>query len=169
MTALSGAGKGTLRAMDVDVDIERSATVPVPFARARERMLDLAGTLWLFPKLAKLIPIGEQTYLWELEPIGFKPAGISHVVRYATKFSVDLDGGVVEWSPIADEGNSLIRGRWVTVDGGDHIDIKLSISGTIGGIRAPLPFRLAVPPFVRSVFADLVEGFLANLAEKVSS
>lgn len=154
--------------MDVDVSIERSATVPVPFARARERMVDLEGTLRLFPKLAKLTPIGEHSYLWELEPIGFKPAGVSHVVRYANLYRVDLDGGVVEWSPIPGEGNSLIRGRWVTVDGGDHIDIKLSISGTIGGIRVPLPFRLPAPAFVRSAFTELVEGFLANLAEKVS-
>ncbi len=153
----------------MDVDIERSETVAVPFARARERMLDLEGTLWLFPKLEKLTPIGERQYLWQLEPIGFKPVGISHVVRYSTAFSVDIDRGVVEWTPITGEGNSLIRGRWLTVDHGDRIDITLSIAGTIGGIRVPLAFRLAVPPFVRSVFADLVEGFLANLAAKVSS
>lgn len=154
--------------MDVDVDIERSATVPVPFARARERMVDLEGTLRLFPKLAKLTPIGEQSYLWELEPIGFKPAGVSHVVRYANSYSVDPDAGVVEWTPIAGEGNALIRGRWVTIDHGDRIDVTLSISGTVGGIRVPLPFRFAAPPFVRSAFTDLVEGFLANLAAKVA-
>lgn len=151
------------------MDIERSAQVPVPFERARERMLDLEGTLRLFPKLEKLTTLGERQYLWQLEPIGFKPARISHVVRYATAFSVDLEGGVVEWTPIAGEGNALIRGRWVTVDHGGSIDITLAISGTIGDIRVPLAFRLAVPPFVRSVFTDLVEGFLANVAEKVSS
>lgn len=155
--------------MDVDVSIERSATAAVPFERARELMNDLTGTLQLFPKLAKLTPIGEHRYLWELKPIGFKPAGISHVVRYATAFSVDVERGVVEWTPIAGEGNSLLHGRWVTVDYGDHIDITLSISGTIGGIRVPLAFRLAVPPFVRNVFGDLVEGFLARLAGKASS
>ncbi len=155
--------------MDVNVDIERSETVAVPFARARERMLDLEGTLRLFPKLAKLTPLGDRRYLWELEPIGFKPARISHTVRYATAFSVDVDSGVVEWSPIAGQGNSLISGRWVTVDHGDRIDITLSISGTVGGLRVPLPLRPAVPPFVRSVFADLVEGFLTRLAEKVAS
>ena len=131
--------------MDVDVDIERSATVEVPFARVKERMLDLEGTLGLFPKLARLTPVGERRFEWQLEPIGFKPAGISHVVRYTTDFSVDTDRGVVEWTPVRGEGNSLIRGRWVTADRGDHIDITLSISGTIGGIRVPLAFRLAVP------------------------
>lgn len=172
MTAASRDGAlrgGYAPDVDVDVRIERSATVAVPYARAKERMLDLEGTLRLFPKLARLTQLGERRYLWELEPIGFKPAGISHVVRYATDFSVDLDRGVTEWTPVAGEGNSLIRGRWVTVDHGDHIDITMSISGTIGDIRVPLAFRLAVPAFVRSVFTDLVEGFLARLAEKVSS
>ena len=155
--------------MDVDVSIERSTAVAVPFERAIERMQDLTGTLQLFPKLAKLTSIGHHRYLWELEPIGFKPARISHVVRYATEFNVDLEHGRVEWTPIAGEGNSLIRGHWVTVNHGDDIDITLAISGTIGGLRVPLPFRPAVTPFVQSVFKELVEGFLARLAEKVSS
>jgi hypothetical protein len=154
--------------MDVDVSIERSASVQAPFARAKQMMLELDATLRLFPKLRQLEPVGERRYAWELEPIGFKPAGIAHVVRYVTDFTVDIDSGRVEWTPVAGQGNSQIAGSWLTRNRGDAIDITLRISGTIGGIRVPLPFRLAVPPFVRSAFTDLVETYLVRLAERVA-
>ena len=140
--------------MNVQINAKQSAVSAVPLERAREHLRKLEELLRLFPKLKAMQSRGDGVYFCELEPLG--TAGISHSVRYASRYSVDLEKGLVSWAPVAGEGNANIQGRCELTSEGAGTRVSLHIWGELHDLSVPLLARPLVGPYIKATFDGLV-------------
>ncbi|MGH6630115.1 MAG: hypothetical protein ACREB3_10320, partial [Burkholderiales bacterium] len=146
--------------MNVTIQIERSLQVSVPFATALMLMEDLEDTISRFPKLRKLSKLGENAYLWQMEPIGSRIARISHEVSYAAFYHRDPKKGELSWKPLPKHGNASIEGVFKLREKNDGTQISFRVSGELRDVPVPLLYRLVAPPFIQGKFTRLVDIFL---------
>lgn len=151
--------------MKVDVDFEQSQTVPVPLAKGLALFDDLEANIRLFPKLAKLTPLGPLSHLWQLEPLG--TAGISHTVTFGMLYEIDRDAGVVRWKPVPGKGNAVLRGEWALRAQGDSTRITLRVSGTLDELAIPFALRPLAGAFVKAQFKALLERYMEKTLRSV--
>jgi carbon monoxide dehydrogenase subunit G len=150
--------------MKVAIAIERSIDIPAPYAKVQTQMRDLETTIRRFPKLRNLRKLGDQAYVWEMEPVGSRIANISHEVVYGAKYKVDLDRGLVSWTPIADQGNAAIGGAFRLQDLGGKTKLSFDVKGELRDVPVPFMYRLLAPAFIQMKFTRLVEIFLERTA-----
>ena len=153
--------------MKVAIAIERSITIPAPHARVWELMGDLEGTIRRFPKLRRLKKLGDNAYLWEMAPIGSRIANISHAVSYGARYKVELERGVVSWTPIPNQGNASISGAFTLEDIGAATRLSFRVEGELRDVPVPLMYRLLAPAFIQGKFTRLVDVFLEATAAAV--
>ena len=118
-----------------------------------------------FPKVERLVDLGDGTYRWEMEKIGVGKYYLQTV--YACRYTNDREAGRVEWKPVPGVCNGIIEGAWQIQSKGDstHIDFRTS-----GELSLPLPSlaRLLVSPVVVREFEGLVARYIENLKEALS-
>lgn len=146
--------------MNVDIRIARSMEVPVPVNRVTALLKNYEQTLRRFPKLRKLTRIDDGAYLSEMAPIGSRMANIAHEVRYAARYAVDPERGVLSWTPLPGHGNAQIRGRFELQDRGTTTELSFEVQGRLHDVPVPLVYRLVAPPFIQGKFTRLVDVFL---------
>ncbi len=151
--------------MNVKIQIERSLRVPVPYASTLKLLDDLEDTISRFPKLRKLSRLGENAYLWEMEPIGSRVARISHEVSYAAWYHRDAKKGELSWKPLPKHGNAVIEGAFKLVEKNDGTEIRFRVAGELHDVPVPLIYRLVAPPFIQGKFTHLVDAFLERTGE----
>lgn len=156
--------------MKVPLRIERGLTVAVPFSQALSLLDDLETTIRRFPKLKRLRPVGDQRYVWEMDTIGSRMAKIAHNVSYGAAYTVDRERGHLDWQPIPGEGNALIAGslRLAAVDAGQS-RLSFRVEGELKEVPVPLMYRLVAPPFIQGKFTSLVDRFLEQTAQSLTS
>jgi hypothetical protein len=142
---------------------------PYPYERVRHFLEDVATTIGHFPKLSKLTEISPDVYLWELAPIGSRIAKISHEVSFASRFTVELDKGLVKWKPVDGHGNASMEGRWKLEPRGKQTHMTMWVRGELYDIPVPLMFRPVAPPFIQGIFAALIERFLQKLEKSLDT
>lgn len=147
----------------VTVNIERSFEVGCSFEKAFGVVADVPESAGHFPKLAELYEVGENSYLWEMEKVGVDKYSLQ--TSYACKYTSDAAKGTVTWTPIKDEGNAQVKGKWtVKTLGPKKTSMKLSTSAEL---EIPLPklVKLLVGPLVSREFEGLVDQYIENLKE----
>lgn len=116
-----------------------------------------------FPKLHKLVNLGEGAYRWEMEKIGLAQVNLQTI--YASKYVSNKAKGSVVWTPVKGEGNALVSGSWKITDQKKSTHIVLKIDGELS-IALPGLMKMVVAPVVEAEFEKLVEKYIDNLTKR---
>lgn len=154
--------------MKVNIQVSRSVDVSAPMERVRTLLDDYENTIRRFPKLRKLTALEPDAYLWEMAPIGSRTAGIAHEVRYAARYTVKPDQGLLEWKPLPKHGNATIEGRMQLEPRGKGTRLSFDVKGELRDVPVPLIYRLVAPPFIQGTFTRLVDVFLEQTRDALS-
>ena len=154
--------------MKVNIQVSRSVDVPAPMARVRTLLDDYENTIRRFPKLRKLTPLAPDAYLWEMAPIGSRTAGIAHEVRYAARYTVSAENGLLEWKALPKHGNATIDGRMQLQARGQGTRLSFDVRGELRDVPVPLMYRLVAPPFIQGTFTRLVDVFLEQTRDTLA-
>ncbi len=150
----------------VNVKIEKSFKAACSAKKAFDQLSDVADTVKLFPKLEKIVDLGNQVWRWEMAKIG--AAGISHQVKYTVKYGND-GKGKIDWNPAPGDGNANVSGGWVIQETGSN---SCSIEFRSGGeFQMPVPslMKTMAEGIVKSEFEAQVETFLQQVKAKLES
>ena len=141
---------------DLAYEFEVKALAPDVFAV----LSDVPASASHFPKVAKLVDLGANTYRWEMERVGTAQVGIQTI--YASKYVADKKKGTVVWTPVKGEGNGRIGGSWAITAKSQSTLVVLKIKGELD---VPLPglMKMVVVPLVTSENEKLVEKYIDNL------
>ena len=147
-------------------------TVHVPFDLAYEMdvradadavyavLADVPLSVSHFPKVDKLVDMGEGVYRWEMQRVGTAQVGIQTV--YACKYVSDRKKGTVTWTPVKGVGNAQIQGSWKLSDRKGATNIVFKTAGKVD-VAMPALMKVIVVPVVNGEFEKLVEKYIDNL------
>lgn len=146
----------------VAIDLGYEFAVKAPFGEVFDLLSDVPKSASHFPKVHALVPLGNDSYRWEMEKAGTQQVNIQTV--YASHYKSNRAKGSVTWTPVKGEGNALVGGSWKIVDKKNRTEIELKIDGTVD---VPLPglMKMVVVPVVRGEFEKLVEKYIDNLVK----
>jgi carbon monoxide dehydrogenase subunit G len=147
-------------AITVPFDMAYEFEVRAPAGEVFALLSDVPTSASHFPKVARLVDLGAQTYRWEMEKVGTAQMNIQTV--YAARYVSDRKKGTVVWTPVAGEGNALIGGDWAITARSKSTQVVLKIRGEL---NVPLPglMKRVVVPLVTSENEKLVEKYIDNL------
>lgn len=152
--------------VEVKVSIQKSMEVACSAKKAFDQLVDVASTVAMFPKLDKIVEIGNDVWRWEMAKIG--AAGISHQVKYTVKYS-NNGSSTIDWAPTAGEGNAKVSGGWVISAKGDNA-CKIDFRST-GEFEMPVPrlMKGIAEGIVKSEFDGQVSTFIDRIKAKLES
>lgn len=149
-------------AITVNLDLGYEFAVKAPYDTVFALLSDVPQSASHFPKLDKLVDLGDGVYRWEMAKIGVAKFVLQTI--YASKYVANPAKGTVIWTPVAGEGNALVSGSWKVVDKKKSTHLTLHIQGEV---MMPLPgmVKMIVVPAVQAEFEKLVEQYIANLTQ----
>ena len=113
-----------------------------------------------FPKVHKLVDLGDNVYRWEMEKVGTAQVNIQTI--YASKYVSNRAKGTVVWTPVKGEGNALVSGNWKITENKKSTHVALKIDGEVT-VGLPALMKIIVVPVVEGEFEKLVEKYVDNL------
>nr|WP_282562678.1 SRPBCC family protein [Marinobacter panjinensis] len=135
--------------------------MPAGYDKVFELLADVPESASHFPKVHKLVDLGDNTYRWEMEKVGVDKHAIQSV--YACKYYPDKDNGKITWEPVKGEGNGVVKGSWTLKAKDDNTtSVKFQTSAEL---TVPLPslLKLAISPVIKHEFNSLVDTYMSNL------
>jgi carbon monoxide dehydrogenase subunit G len=150
-------------AITVSIDLGYEFEVKAKFADVFAVLSDVPTSASHFPKVDKLVDLGNGAYRWEMEKIGI--ASINLQTIYASKYVANKAKGSVVWTPVKGEGNALVSGSWTLKDNKNSTHITLQVQGEI---TIPLPglMKMVVAPVVEAEFEKMTEQYIDNLTKR---
>lgn len=147
-------------AITVSIDLGFEFDVKAKAAEVFAVLSDVPSSASHFPKVDKLVDLGDGAYRWEMEKIGLGSVNLQTV--YASKYVSNKTKGTVVWTPVKGEGNALVSGSWNIKDNKKSTNLVLQIQGEL---NLPLPglMKMVVAPVVEAEFEKMVEQYIANL------
>ena len=147
--------------INISIEIQREFAIEADFDSVFDLLADVPASVAHFPKVHDLVDLGDNAYRWEMEKVGVDRYSIQ--VVYASKYVPNKEKGIIDWTPVKGEGNSLVSGRWEISPDGDN-RTKLAFR-TEGELTLPLPkiMKMAVSPVVKHEFNGLVDTYIENL------
>lgn len=144
----------------VSIDLGYEFDVKAPFKEVFAVLADVPTSASHFPKVDKLVELGDGMYRWEMEKIGLPQINLQTI--YASKYVCNKAKGSVSWTPIQGVGNARVSGNWKVVDKKKFTHIELQIHGQL---HVPLPslMKVVIAPAVEVEFEKLVEHYIDNL------
>ena len=100
--------------VSVDIDLGYEFAVKAPFKEVFDVLSDVPVSVSHFPKVDKLVDMGDGVYRWEMAKVGTAQVNIQTV--YASKYVSDRKKGTVVWTPVKGVGNALVGGSWKITD-----------------------------------------------------
>jgi carbon monoxide dehydrogenase subunit G len=149
--------------VSVDIDLGYEFAVKAPAKEVFEVLADVPTSVAHFPKVDKLVDMGDGVYRWEMAKVGTAQVNIQTV--YASKYVADAKKGSVTWTPVKGVGNALVGGSWKITDKKDRTALVLKIKGTVE-VGLPGLMKMVVVPVVQSEFEKLVDKYIANLCKR---
>ena len=150
-------------AIIVNIDLGYEFAVKADHTTCFDTLSDVPKSASFFPKVDRLVDLGDGIYRWEMAKIGI--AQISLQTIYASKYVSNKTKGSVLWTPVAGEGNALVSGSWQITDKkkSTHLVLKLQ-----GELTLPLPglMKKMIAPLVEAEFEKLVEQYIDNLTRQ---
>jgi carbon monoxide dehydrogenase subunit G len=149
-------------AITVSIDLGYEFEVKAKFADVFNVLSDVPKSASFFPKVDKLVDLGDGSYRWEMAKIGV--ASIHLQTIYASTYVANKSKGSVVWTPVKGEGNALVSGSWAIKDNKKSTLLTLQVQGEL---TIPLPglMKMVVAPVVESEFEKMTEQYIANLTE----
>lgn len=146
----------------VHIDLGYAFSVKAAASEVFKVLADVPTSASYFPKLHKLVDLGERAYRWEMEKIGLAQVNLQTI--YASRYTANEAKGTVTWTPVPGEGNALVAGSWKISDKQKSTGLVLKIDGDL---TLPLPglMKMVVAPVVEAEFEKLVEQYIANLTQ----
>ena len=150
-------------AVTVPFDLAYEFEVKAPAADVFAVLSDVPTSASHFPKVAKLVDMGDNTYRWEMEKVGTAQVNIQTI--YASKYVSDKKKGSVVWTAVTGVGNALIDGSWAITAKKQSTLVVLKITGEV---HVPLPglMKMVVVPIVEGEFEKMTDQYIANLTKK---
>jgi hypothetical protein len=148
-------------AITVSIDLAFEFDVKAKAAEVFAVLSDVPSSASYFPKVDKLVDLGDGAYRWEMEKIGIGTVNLQTV--YASRYVANKTKGTVVWTPVEGEGNALVSGSWTIKDNKKSTNLVLQIQGELS---LPLPglMKMMVAPVVEAEFEKMVEQYIANLS-----
>ena len=150
-------------AVTVPFDLSYEFEVKAKAAEVFAVLADVPTSASHFPKVDKLVDLGDGVYRWEMKKVGIGTISLQTV--YASKYVSDAKKGTVVWTPVKGEGNAQVGGSWKLVDAKKTTDLVLKIAGTV---EVPMPalMKAVATPMVKSEFEGLVDQYVDNLIKR---
>jgi carbon monoxide dehydrogenase subunit G len=150
-------------AVTVDIDLGYEFTVKAGADEVFDVLSDVPTSVSHFPKVERLVDMGDGTYRWEMQKVGTAQVNIQTV--YASQYKSSRAKGTVTWTPVQGVGNALVGGGWKIAAQKKGTKVQLKIQGQV---NVPLPglMKLVVVPVVQGEFEKLVEGYIDNLVKR---
>jgi len=150
-------------AITVSIDLGFEFDVKAKASEVFDVLSDVPTSASHFPKVDKLVDLGDGAYRWEMAKIGVASANIQTI--YASKYVSNKTKGTVVWKPVKGEGNALVSGSWTIKDNKKSTNIVLEIQGEL---TLPLPglMKMVVGPVVEAEFEKMTEQYIANLTKR---
>lgn len=147
-------------AITVSIDLGFEFEVKAKATEVFAVLSDVPDSASHFPKVDKLVDLGDGAYRWEMEKIGLGSVTLQTV--YASKYVANKTKGTVVWTPVEGEGNALVSGSWKIKDNKKSTNLVLQIQGEL---TLPLPglMKMMVAPVVEAEFEKMVEQYITNL------
>ena len=149
--------------INVNIDLGYEFEVNASAKDVFDVLSDVPTSVSFFPKVDKLVDLGEGAYRWEMAKIGITQINLQTI--YASKYVADRAKGTVVWTPVQGEGNALVSGSWKITDKKASTLIVLQITGDL---TLPLPglMKMVVAPVVEAEFEKMIEQYIANLTQR---
>lgn len=148
------------------VELEKEFEVSWPPEKVFELLADVPKSVSHFPKVDQLVPLGDNTFRWEMEKIGIQAYYIQTI--YACSYHSDKEKLRIWWDPVKGEGNGEVSGYWqlTKIDNGTLISLY-----TKGKLEIDLPFfvKMVVSPVVSFEFESMVDTYHDNLQKTMNS
>ncbi|MDX1587884.1 MAG: SRPBCC family protein [Oleiphilaceae bacterium] len=153
-------------AITINIDIKRDFEVGGDSDAIFDLLADVPASTAYFPKLKKLVDLGDNCYRWEMEEVGIDKYSIQSI--YACCYQSDKSRGEIRWTPVKGEGNGLVKGCWKITDAGNGRS-KVSFN-TEAELTLPFPrlVKMAISPVVKHEFNGLVDTYIRNLQKAFS-
>ncbi len=147
----------------VAIDLGYEFAVKAPFKEVFDLLSDVPESVSHFPKVDKLVDMGDGVYRWEMAKVGTAQVNIQTV--YASKYVTDRKKGSVVWTPVPGVGNALVGGSWKISDRKKSTALEFKVSGTVN-VALPGLMKMVVVPVVQGEFEKLVEKYIDNLVKR---
>ena len=147
----------------VAIDLGYEFAVKAPFKEVFDLLSDVPESVSHFPKVDKLVDMGDGVYRWEMAKVGTAQVNIQTV--YASKYVSDRKKGSVVWTPVPGVGNALVGGSWKISDRKKSTALEFKVSGTVN-VALPGLMKMVVVPVVQGEFEKLVEKYIDNLVTR---
>ncbi len=144
----------------VNIDLGYEFAVKANFQTVFDTLANVPTSASFFPKVDKLVDLGDGAYRWEMAKIGLAQVNLQTI--YASRYVANPAKGSVVWTPVEGVGNALVSGSWKITDKkkSTHIVFK-----TQGELTLPLPglMKMVVGPVVEAEFEKMIEQYIDNL------
>ena len=150
-------------AITVTIDLGYEFEVNASAKDVFDVLSDVPTSASFFPKVDKLVDLGDGVYRWEMAKIGIAQINLQTI--YASKYVANRAKGSVTWTPVKGEGNALVSGSWKITDQKKSTHIVLKIDGELS-IALPGLMKMVVAPVVEAEFEKLVEKYIDNLTKR---
>jgi len=147
----------------VAIDLGYEFAVKAPFKEVFDLVSDVPTSVSHFPKVDKLVDLGDGVYRWEMAKVGTAQVNIQTV--YASKYVSNRAKGTVVWTPVPGVGNALVGGSWKVTDQKKSTALEFKVSGTVD-VALPGLMKMVVVPVVQGEFEKLVERYIDNLIKR---
>jgi carbon monoxide dehydrogenase subunit G len=147
----------------VAIDLGYEFAVKAPFKEVFDLLSDVPESVSHFPKVDKLVDMGDGVFRWEMAKVGTAQVNIQTV--YASKYVSDRKKGTVVWTPVPGVGNALVGGSWKISDQKKSTALQFKVSGTVN-VALPGLMKMVVVPVVQGEFEKLVEKYIDNLIKR---
>ena len=150
-------------AVTVNVELGYEFDVKASAKEVFDVLSDVPTSASFYPKVDKLVDLGDGAYRWEMEKIGIASVNLQTI--YASKYVANKAKGTVVWTPVKGEGNALVSGSWKITDKKKSTNLVLTIEGAV---TLPLPglMKMVVAPVVEAEFEKMTEQYIDNLTQR---
>lgn len=146
----------------VNVELGYEFEVKASYKEVFDVLADVPTSASFYPKVDKLIDLGDGAYRWEMEKIGLPQVNLQTV--YASRYVSNRAKGTVVWTPVEGQGNALVSGRWKITDKKKSTHVVLTIEGALT-IALPALMKLVIAPVVEAEFEKMTEQYIDNLVK----
>lgn len=149
--------------INVHIDLGYEFEVKANASEVFGVLADVPTSAGFFPKVDKLVDLGEGSYRWEMAKIGVGQVNLQTI--YASNYVSDAAKGTVVWTPVKGEGNALVSGSWKITDKKKSTLIVLKIQGDL---TLPFPglMKMVIAPMVEAEFEKMTEQYIDNLTQR---
>jgi carbon monoxide dehydrogenase subunit G len=147
----------------VAINIQREFATPSSPDQVFGILADVPRSASHFPKVDKLLDLGDNTFRWEMEKISIASYTLQQTI-YASRYTADAAARKVIWTPVQGVGNALVEGEWIITPKERETKVVLTTKGNLT-VDFPSFLEFIISPLVVMEFTGMIERYLANLQD----